>query len=234
MNSMIKTGFFCLCIVVAGSFAAESAPDSTRTDLGQGSRAAGQLDNINGKVNDIHQALVASPLEGKNWGVELDPVLLLFTNSDLMMIFGTVSNFSFNRSVELAFPIAFVRVGAGDDPDAVTSFSVDAHYRYFLAGVQRGFYISGFARFQIEKFKTTTYTYDSLYNSTSSTESKSSNRLGIGFGIGDRIFSRKGWYWGWSLSMGRYVTGTGEASGLSGSFDDLIFDAELIKIGFAF
>jgi len=61
--------------------------------------------------------------------------------------------------------------------------------------------------------------------------------LVLGVGIGYRIFSYKGLYWGTSVSFGRYIVG--ENNKFHGSFLDInddakyIIDFELLKFGFA-
>ena len=61
------------------------------------------------------------------------------------------------------------------------------------------------------------------------------HKFGIGFGIGYRYFSRSGLYWGTSLTVGRYFTGTNKM--IAG--DDILdwegyVDIELLKFGIAF
>ena len=60
------------------------------------------------------------------------------------------------------------------------------------------------------------------------------------FGIGYRIISESGYYWGASLSAGKYIIGNYDvfldSDGISTTLDDeeFIFDVELLKFGFAF
>ena len=54
------------------------------------------------------------------------------------------------------------------------------------------------------------------------------NKGGISFGVGTRMFSEKGWYWGTSLYLGKYYFGEKDRG------DSGFFQFELLKFGFAF
>jgi hypothetical protein len=64
------------------------------------------------------------------------------------------------------------------------------------------------------------------------------SKLGIGVGLGYRIFSYRGLYWGTSISFGRYLIGkNNKFSGGFLTYDDdnqYILDIELLKFGWAF
>jgi hypothetical protein len=194
-------------------------------------RLGADVTEIKKDVRSMRTELVESPLGNRAWGVEVSPLGILFAGEGVALS-GTVSNFSWDRSAEVAFPI-YYDAGNGDDRSSV--FQLDAQYRRFLGGAQRGFYLSGFTRFQHARVES----YDAWYYEEEAGESRTINRLGIGFGLGGRIFSRPGLYWGWNLSLGRFLVGdklnaddlTGDSPFLLG---DLILDAELLKIGFAF
>ncbi len=224
-----KASFLGMALMAFGLSAAQGVPDSGGPAPDANRNMAQQVTDIHEQVKDIHRVTVESPLEGKSWGVEVDPVTPLFIQGKTLLLFGTVSNFSLQRTAEIAFPLSYQHFGTDGGQTVV---SVDADYRYFLSGVQRGFYVSAFARYEMEHYKS--YSFDTLDNVVR--KNNVANRLGIGFGIGDRIFSRAGWYWGWSLYIGRFLTGNDNSAG--NSFDDdvgsVIFDAELLKIGFAF
>jgi len=200
------------------------SPDSTQnTDRGE------KIDRMAVQVDEIHKDVVQSPIADKNWGVELDPLYLLFFDKGGGFS-GTISNFSLNRSAEVAFP--FTYEGNSDDQGS-HAFNIDAQYRYFLSGRQKGFYISGLTRFQTASY------HNIIFLDSTDGGRKTLNRLGIGFGIGYRIFSRAGWYWGWNLSLGRYIVGDKVGGSDLPSLPslwmkDLILDVELLKIGFAF
>jgi len=64
------------------------------------------------------------------------------------------------------------------------------------------------------------------------------NENKFGFGFGYRVFSKKGLYWGFSFTAGRYVTG--KSNRFTGGFltldddDEQYYDFELLKFGWAF
>ena len=62
--------------------------------------------------------------------------------------------------------------------------------------------------------------------------------MGVGIGIGYRIFLKSGYYWGASLSVGHYLVGENNKFGVSNLVyaDDKarIADIELFKFGYAF
>ncbi|MBW8886847.1 MAG: hypothetical protein JF616_03725 [Fibrobacteres bacterium] len=199
-------------------------PDST-----QNTEKGDKIDRMAVQVDEIHKDVVQSPIADKNWGVEVDPLYLLFFDKGGGFS-GTISNFSLNRSAELAFPFTYE---ANSDDQSSHAFTIDAQYRYFLSGRQKGFYISGLTRFQ-----NASYHNILVFDSTNGGR-KTLNRMGVGFGIGGRIFSRMGLYWGWNVSLGRYFVGDKVGDGDLPSLPslwmkDLILDVELLKIGFAF
>ena len=116
--------------------------------------------------------------------------------------------------------------------------TIDFHYRCFLGNTQNGFYLSGFLRYaSLERYlgnNNLFYFGEEEEFNTKETEHK----IGIGVGIGYRIFSYKGFYWGTSISFGRYIIG--DSDNFYGNFlsweEDLkqISDVELLKFGYAF
>ena len=182
-------------------------------------------------VKVVRNELVESPLGNRSWGAELNPLGILFLDEGIGLS-GTVSNFSWDRSAEIAFPFYFSNGTAGGNESSV--FHVDAQYRRFLRGVQRGFYLSGLVRLEHARYES----WDAWYYEAP-TGSTTINRLGVGFGLGGRIFSRAGLYWGWNVSVGRFLVGDKIPAGDMPdnpylAMGDLILDVELLKIGFAF
>ena len=158
----------------------------------------------------------------------MNPVRLFFNiDSDEKTFSGSFSFFNIKPRVEMSFPIYFSNNGP-------RSFTLDGHYRYFLGKQTNGFYISGFSRFAR---LSGTFNYDAYINNKNKTGS--TYKLGAGFGIGYRIFSKRGLYWGASISIGRYLIGDNNQYASSiflGTNDDqkIIFDIEVFKIGYAF
>lgn len=217
-------------LFVAGLCAAGASAQTAPSDTSQSDRIERKIDDIHRDVRVIREEAIESPLGDRKWGVEFNPARLLLSNSDRFTLSGGVSNFSWNRSAEVAFP--FVYWSADDGDDRSTVFSQDVHYRHFLSGRQRGFYVGGYARYQFADY--------SLLDFSSDRERETAHRGGLAFEIGGRVFSRSGVYWGWSVSLGRYFVGDllEERSGVPSNpalwAGDYIFDAELLKIGFAF
>ena len=97
--------------------------------------------------------------------------------------------------------------------------------------------MSGFSRFAyLNGIANDIYNYDMDYTITG--EKESVFKVGLGIGIGYRIFSYKGIYWGTSLNVGRYLIGKNEHfySGFLDINDDatMILDIEFLKFGWAF
>lgn len=171
------------------------------------------------------------PLENKKAGIELNPVYTLVTSAlgkNTFALSGTYSRFDLDRKAEVAFPFFYMK--AKDD----RLFTLDAHYRKFLGKHQNGFYLSGAMRFAHVEGTDWDYYYDSNYNYYETERKIKTNKVGMMFGIGYRYFTKSGFYWGTSLSAGRYFTGNNHIN--SGFLDGskIIFDIELLKFGIAF
>lgn len=225
MKSKILIAITFLLAIHFGLFAEEIENENLSTEA--------KIDSIYKMQKKMYNEMNVSPLKNKKYGVELNLFRLLMWN-DMISITGGFSLFDINRHAEIAFPIYF---GKSQADHGTTEFDLDSHYRYFLGNNQKGFYLSGFARY--------TYLngYFSNYNSYSYTYSyapRTMNRFGMGIGLGYRIFSRKGLYWGTGLIVGKYFD-----SGYSDYYNsDLwyglsaatsyIIDFELLKFGWAF
>ncbi len=159
-----------------------------------------KLDKIQREVEYV------KPLANKTVGVEFNPAYLLLASADDQLVLsGGMSWFSADRHAEIAFPIFFRNAG-NDDGDPVT-FSIDSHYRRFLGQHQGGFYLSASGRYQYLHGREDTDEIP-FFSVDSNGEKITLHKFGVGFGIGYRYFSRSGLYWGTSLTVGRYFTGT--------------------------
>jgi len=175
-----------------------------------------------------------------SWGVEINPIRLLLTNSDYFGFSGTLSHFDNTNGVEIAIPIYYLR----DDRRFTNEqnqhygaverrLNLDLHYRRyssFAHGKTESYYVGAFAR----------YTHlDGEANDRAGTVVV--DKLGFGGEIGIRvknIFDTP-FYWGASLMIGGYVTGDNNKLShdmFDAGFDDrqLIVDIELLKIGYEF
>ena len=204
------------------------AQDNSRDTLSESSK----IDSIYLLQKKMYQETRRTPLADKKFGVELNIFRLLAIEKSVSLS-GGFSLFSVNRDAEISFPIFFSNPG---DPKDLKEFTIDCHFRYFLGNTQDGFYISTFARYaHLEGYKGTN---DLIFDNNRFKEKRVENKLGIGVGIGYRIFSYKGFYWGTSTSFGRFFVG--DNNQFYGSFlaldDDekFIFDFELLKFGYAF
>ena len=59
-------------------------------------------------------------------------------------------------------------------------------------------------------------------------DTEEGSMLGVSFGIGYRIFNKKGWYWGVSYYIGRHLLTKNEDD------DNIYMWMELLKIGYLF
>lgn len=197
-----------------------------------------QLDTMDSKLDTllviqrgVHEEVTHEPLAGRRFGIEVNPLRLLFLDEETS-ISGGVSLFSVDRSAEVAFPWFYAEA---DDGSRLRTLTIDAHYRQFLGRRQNGFYLSAFTRFAyLSGLLGSDYWFGDAGWGEEDTESK----LGIGFGLGWRKFSDRGLYWGVSLSMGRFLIGDndkfrGDLFGLDND-DERIFDMEFFKFGWAF
>lgn len=229
MNTIARLALLIVLSTGAAFSQQAASPDTT------GNRVERKLDRMDDKLDEIHddvrvirREVVDSPLGKRKWGVEFNPARPLVFAGDALTLSGGVSNFSWDRSAEIAFPFVLWVFG-GDDGSV---FTQDVHYRHFLGESQRGFYIGGYARYQYAQYKEFDFT-------NNDTRECSVNRAGLAFELGGRVFSRKGLYWGWSASLGRYFVGDriDDESFPDNPFlwaGDLILDIELLKVGFAF
>jgi hypothetical protein len=224
------------CLIPALTLAAEAPPADTKDSE--------KIDSILVISKKLERTLKNDPLAGKRFGVEVNPFRLLLWGEGASFS-GGVSLFNVSRSAELAFPFLYARsetedfAGGGYSNIDFTEITQDVHYRYFLGNTQNGFYLSSFARFAFLTGIEGPTMSDYVYSATPEPMKRSSEgKLGIGFGLGYRIFSYRGLYWGCSASFGRYLIGDNDRfrPGAFGLDDDekFIFDLEFLKVGWAF
>ncbi|MDD2796985.1 MAG: hypothetical protein PHV20_00175 [Bacteroidales bacterium] len=197
-----------------------------------------KIDSIYSLQKKMYVESKTGPLADKKYGIEVNLFRLLMID-EVRSFSGSFSLFNVDRKAEIAFPIYYQNPKSETD---LTEFTADCHYRYFLGKTQNGFYLSAFARFAHLNgtLGDNNYIlYDGFGNPiTTNLKKDTENKIGIGFGLGYRIFSYRGLYWGTSMSIGRYIIGKNDR--FMGSFltldDDspLIYDVELLKFGWAF
>lgn len=176
----------------------------------------------------LQQVTYVDPLEGKHFGVEFNPALLLAgLGNETTFLSGGFSLFNLAPQAEIAFPV-YYRNYHNDDEELLTA---DIHYRLFFSK-RRGFYASAglrYARLTGELSK-----WDDAANRDIS-ENVTVNKFGAFFGIGYRYFSKIGIYWGTGIIMGTYFSD--DTDKIDGAFMDdgkFLIDVELLKIGYAF
>ena len=178
------------------------------------------------------------PLEGKKYGIELNPAYLLSSAArSYLVVSGGFSLYDVDRKAEIAFPLFYQSGTSSKDGYPLTLWNQDIVYRRFLGQHQDGFYISGGIR----------YTYirgsqengislfgESIYSFGPSPEITTS-KVGGMFGIGYRYFSYSNFYWGMSVVYGAYFSD--DERDIKGVFPDdtkTILDIEILKFGVAF
>lgn len=190
-----------------------------------------KIDSIYTLQKQMYVESKSEPLSNKKYGFEINVLRLLLIDK-AATVSGSFSLFNVDRHAEISFPFYFQKPENKDD---LSEFTLDGHYRYFLGSAQNGFYISGFARFA---FLHGRLGDNYLFGSEESKGIGNEGKFGVGVGLGYRIFSSRGLYWGVSISAGRYLIG--ENNKFSGSFlsidddSEFIFDMELLKFGWAF
>lgn len=227
--------------VAPAAFAQQSStPANGEEDL---QRVEGKIDTLLRQSTEEKAALVDQPLGERQHGVEFNFFRLLLWNNGENSLSGGYSYFDTKNNVEIAIPVMYSS-GEQDDfyyynqaPRAshdLRSFTADLHYRKYLGHRLDGFYLSGFSRLaHLDGALEVEYGSEQY-------ETASETKLGIGVGIGYRIVSTSGLYWGMSLSVGRYLVGDSDifagSDSLSADIDDseVIVDVEFLKFGYAF
>jgi hypothetical protein len=193
-----------------------------------------KIDTIYKIQKKMYKEAKNEPLTGKKFGVELNLFRILLIDKAVTLS-GTFSLFNVNKRVEIAFPVYYDKP---EDKYDLRTFTIDCHYRYFLGNTLNGFYLSGFVRYAYLNGYEGNNNLN-LFGSENPIGNRiSENKLGIGFGLGVRIFSYRGLYWGASISFGRYYIGENDRFyGHFLSWDDdakYILDIECLKFGWAF
>ncbi|MCK6543887.1 hypothetical protein L6Q79_14530 [bacterium] len=170
------------------------------------------------------------PLATRGAGFEINPARLLVMSDDRLSISGTYSMFAIDRRAEIAFPFLYEQ---GDKRHGSTRLiNLDAQYRRFLGDRQGGLYFSGGLRFtSLKGYEGDDWAWDDVGTTNKVTE----NKLGVLCGVGYRYFTKSGFFWGTSLSVGRYFK-YNDKSIQDNVLDDgkVIVDFEILKFGFAF
>jgi len=172
-------------------------------------------------------------------GFELNPGLLLYaSDKEATVISAGISVFPNNRKTELSIPIIYEYSRTDDWFNGNyfgKSINLEFHYRYYLIGKMGGIYNSvglkyNYAYLEPEEDPEVEYEYF---------KKETVSRLGLGFGVGYRIFSDDRLYWGIGIFLGRYIIGRDISDKISVSSmftrdENLFVTIQLLKFGFAF
>jgi hypothetical protein len=167
---------------------------------------------------------VESKLGSRKFGIEIAPSWLLASTNDEFIFRGGFSYFGVSKSSEIYIPVQYYST------DGYSDFFVDAHYREYLSGVKKGFFIEGIVRYVSYEDRETLLFGEPI--------NEKGSRIGVGFGIGTRVFAKNGLYWGMSLAFGKFLTGDAPTDALNSyptsMLENNFIYAELLRIGFAF
>lgn len=192
-----------------------------------GNDVSGKVDSLMIYTKKIYQESKNDPLIGKKYGIEVNPFLLLSYDKHHTITAG-FSMFKQDQNAELAFPVIY----DSDSDTKMKLFTIDAQYRKFLGNTSNGFYLAALAKYthlngELGK------DFDLFDSNTGKRGTE--NKFGIGFGIGYRIFSYSGFYWGVNLTVGRYLTGKHDRfKGSLVNDSEFFIDGEILKFGYAF
>ena len=202
-----------------------------------------KVDSIYVLQKKMYKDVKNQPLENKKYGVEFNFLRLLFFGSDIdylnHSLSGTFSLFYPKKKVEIAFPFLYSNTTVKwhdefTEDTSLRQITLDCHYRKFLGNSLNKFYISGFIRYaNLKGYKGEGWFKGSRDESEMTTE----NKIGIGIVVGYRIFSYSGFYWGASLSLGKYIIGKNGIFRNEVLYDndgELIYSVEFFKFGYAF
>ncbi|PID28338.1 MAG: hypothetical protein CSB55_05050 [Candidatus Cloacimonadota bacterium] len=189
----------------------------------------------------LRQEYKNKPLEGKKYGIEINPFLLIAFNQ-LKTLSGSFSIFKPEKNTEISFPFMysdnkFITYSTDFDNNKSTLkiITASSHWRKFLGNTCNGFYISASAR--LENINYDIYRYSYGYRIKLKNIKGNRTLLGIGFGIGYRVFSYKGFYWGTGLTLGKYLAGNFKIKDKGDEVlknHEIYFNFELLKFGWAF
>ncbi len=170
----------------------------------------------------LNEVKYIDPLIGKKYGLEINPIGLLFSSTrggEGFALRAGIAIFPDSLKGEINFPIYYRNFESSSEIDKV--FQIDSQYRGFIGKHRKGFYFSSGLRYLSREreyketyFGNTSWISDSEYNK---------DHFGLTFGIGFRLYGKAGWYWGTSIYGGRYFT-----------TDEPIFELELLKFGIYF
>jgi len=150
----------------------------------------------------------------KNWGIDINVMRMIAVFSGNFS--GGISLFNIDRYGEISFQIYYKKYTNFDyycenkfefEHIPLIQFIFDCHYKKFVGGSQKGFFVSVFIRYANIRGMTKDELYDYCHYGGKEPPLRTENKFGAGLGFGYRIFFKNRFYCGVSLSLGRYVFG---------------------------
>ncbi len=226
MNAILM---IALLAILAGPLQASEVDSSTADSLlvGQQKLLQGQ-EQIRYQQTLILEEAWDDPFQGRCHGIEVNFAGLLVGSRDGLMLSGTYSYFPKDSNLEIAFPF-FYDLDSSDEND-LRRYALDFASRYYLGKHRSGIYVQ--AGLRVVRMWGPS---DAGWWDEPEREKLEVNKHGVFTGVGYRKFSKKGLYWGCSISLGRYWGDLDthlHDDGLLG--DDVLFDIEFFKLGFLF
>lgn len=219
----MRTSIFVIGILIFG-LAGNSFAQTKSADIDSVLHNQNKL--LSNQQTIYQEVRYEDPLLNKAYGAEFNPaVFLLGSVQSQTILSGGFSFFKAHPMAEVAFPVYYHSYSI--DGLKSSLFTIDSRYRYFLGKHRDGFYLSGGLRFA--------HLSNEVDEDNSGIVHYTTNKFGVLFGIGYRIYSASGFYWGASLSVGRYFSDdTAHFENLGLDATEYLLDIELLKFGYAF
>ena len=179
-----------------------------------------------GQEQILDEVVYDDPTENKRWGIMFNPISPILYK-DGLRLFGGFSYFPKNKGNELSLNYQYIN--ESDNSDYHLDIDILNRF-YFGRKYRKGFHILFGGR-------VTSYRdgHINFFGYDIETETREGSMLGVSFGVGYRIFNKKGWYWGTSAYVGRHLIINNE--------NDPVYDQEInetylwmefLKIGYLF
>jgi hypothetical protein len=226
MKNILIVYSILICILTPG---ATISGQSNNESSSQFSSSDKTFDSAYSKGDTISPIL---PPANKKFGIGLNPLRSVINIGYELQLRGAVSLYEVDRHAEISFPVQYI---LGEDNNIhYRVFYIEATYRRFPNGLQKGFYYSGGLRYAYIDGEELIATLNPLYTERTG-KVITDNKIGIYTGIGYRHFSKRGFYWGSNIIIGIYF---GHKTPLIQTTEDIalnwILGCDLLEIGYSF
>ena len=172
-----------------------------------------------GQEQILDEVVYEDPLANKKLGIMFNPISPILYEDGLRLS-GGFSYFPKDKDTE--FSLGYQYINKSDDRDYQLDIDILNRF-YFGRKYRKGFHL-------LYGGRVTSYRNSSInfFGYDIETETTEGFMLGVSFGLGYRILSKKGWYWGASYYIGRHLLVENEND------DDIYMWMELLKIGYLF